>query len=244
MEALDTMAKLIGSIFLLLLTISSVSAQRLDLDEKAIERGRLYEGNFLDSAAKHGVDARALWVIGYLETRFNPGLVSPKGARGLMQLMPATAARFGVVNPHEAVDAIDAAAKYVRLLLNRFDGRVELALAAYNAGEETVEAYRTGRAIQIGDKVINPSRRMTGGVPPYRETQNYVAAGLRILNNFNLPPAFAATSSGNLSPPGDPARKSIFYIARTDSAENFSSSQIPNSKVAIRRSVSFTFTVE
>jgi soluble lytic murein transglycosylase-like protein len=237
--------RVIGSIFFLLPAISSVSAQQLDLDEKAIERGLLYEGYFLDAASRHGVDARILWVIGYLETRFNSGLVSPKGARGLMQLMPATAARFGATNPHEAVDAIDAAAKYLRLLLNRFDGRIDLALAAYNAGEETVEAYRTGRAIQIGDRVINSSRRMTGGVPPYRETQNYVIAGLRILNNLSLPTTIiAASPSGNSSPLGDPARKSIFYIVGADSIENFSSSQIRQSKLATRRSVSFISTVE
>jgi hypothetical protein len=109
-----------------------------------------------------------------------------------------------------------------------------------------VEAYRAGRAIRIGDKVINPLLRMTGGVPPYRETQNYVAAGLRILNNLNLPPAFiaAATPSENSSPHGDPARKSIVYIIGADSVENSSSSQIRQSKLAIRRSLSFTFTVE
>ena len=239
------MAKVIGSLFFLLLVTSSALAQQVDPDEKAIERGRLYERYFLGTASKHGVDARILWVIGYLETRFNPALVSPKGARGLMQLMPATAARFGVVNPHEAVDAIDAAAKYVRYLLNRFDGRVDLALAAYNAGEETVEAYLTGRAIRIGDKVINPTGLITGGVPPFRETQNYVTAGLRILNNLNRSPAFIAEEpTGNLSSPGDPARKSIFYIAVSASLENSSPPQIPQSKSAIRRSVSFTFTVE
>jgi soluble lytic murein transglycosylase-like protein len=237
--------RVISSICFLLLTISSVSAQQLDLDEKAIERGRLYEENFLDAASKHGVDARTLWVIGYLETRFNPGLVSPKGARGLMQLMPATAARFGVVNPHKAAEAIDAAAKYVRFLLNRFDGRVDLVLVAYNAGEETVEAYRTGRAIQIADKVINPSRRMTGGIPPYRETQNYVTAGLRILNNLSLPTTIIATAPpGNTSPSYDPARKSIFYIAGSAPMENSSSPQIRQSKLATRRSVSFISTVE
>ncbi len=237
--------RVIGSIFFLLLAISSVSAQQIDLDEKAIERGQMYEGYFLEAATKYGVDARILWVIGYLETRFNPMLVSPKGARGLMQLMPAMAARFGAANPHEPVDAIDAAAKYLRFLLNRFDGRVDLALAAYNAGEETVEAYRTGRAIQIGGKVINSLHRMTGGIPPYRETQNYVTAGLRILNNLNLPTTIiAAAPSGNSSPPDDPARKSIFYIAGSASVENSSPPQIPHSKVAIRRSVSFTFTVE
>ncbi len=233
------MVKLIGVIFCLLLAISSISAQQIALDEKAIERGRLYERYFLDAAAKHGVDARVLWVIGYLETRFNSHLVSPKGARGLMQLMPATAARFGVVNPHEAVDAIDAAAKYLRYLLVRFDGRVDLALAAYNAGEETVEAYRTGRAIQIGDRVINPSRRLTGGVPPFRETQTYVTAGLRILNNLSISPAFIPKEES--APSRDPARKSIFYIEQTDSAEN---AQSPQSKLAIRRSLTFPSTVE
>src|SRR5215470_9205849 len=155
--------------------IASAQAQELKLDRDAVVRAKAYEPDLFDASAKYGLDSRLLWTIAYLETRFNHKLVSRKGARGLMQLMPSTAARLGVTDSHDPKRAIDAAARYARYLMNRFNGRVDLTLAAYNAGEGAVEAYLTGRSIQTGDKVINPSRRMTGGVPPYRETQNYVA---------------------------------------------------------------------
>ncbi len=102
----------------------------------------------------------------------------------MMQFMPITAARYGLTNPHDAGAAIDAAARYVRDLAARFDDRVELVLAAYNSGEETVEAYLTGRTIKAGNKVINPKGIITGGIPPYRETRAYVAQGLRLLEQF------------------------------------------------------------
>jgi hypothetical protein len=89
------------------------------------------------------------------ESSFHTGAVSPKGARGLMQLMPATAVRFGVRNIFDPAQNIDGGARYVRFLLNRFSGDVRLALAGYNAGEGAVMKY---------------GRR----VPPYAETQNYV----------------------------------------------------------------------
>src|SRR5688572_28368344 len=108
--------RVIGLVLLLPLSISLASAQQVDLDGKAIGRARLYERYFCDASAIHGVDARILWTIGYVESRFNPGLISPQGARGLMQLLPTTAARFGVANPHEPVGAINAAAKYLRML--------------------------------------------------------------------------------------------------------------------------------
>ena len=97
-------------------------------------------------------------------------LVSRRGARGLMQLMPSTAARFNVTDPHDPKKAIDGAARYTRYLMKRFNGRLDLTLAAYNAGEGVVEAYLAGRSIQVGNRVINPTCRITGGVPPYRET--------------------------------------------------------------------------
>ena len=73
-----------------------------------------------------------------------------------MQFMPETAARYALTNPHDPQTAIDAGARYFRDLLRKFDGRVDLALAAYNAGEGTVEAFRTGRSLRLANgKVIN-----------------------------------------------------------------------------------------
>ncbi len=148
-----------------------------------MRRAQMFEPAIIKAATKHGVDARLLWAIAYLETRFNPALVSRKGARGMMQFMPATADEFGLADPHDPIAAIDAAARYVRGLGNRFH-RADLVLAAYNAGETTVEAYLTGRSIKVGDQTINPKRLNTGGIPPYRETRAYVANGLRLLESL------------------------------------------------------------
>jgi len=224
--------------------IASAQAQELKLDRDAVIRSKAYEPDLFDASAKYGLDSRLLWTIAYLETRFNHKLVSRKGARGLMQLMPSTAARFGVTGPNDPKRAIDSAARYTRYLMNRFNGRLDLTLAAYNAGEGAVEAYLTGRSIQTGDKVINPSRRMTGGVPPYRETQNYVAVGLQILNCLAISPALISVAPReDSSPSGEAARKSVL-IVDSNSVENILSTEISRSKSVIRRSVSFTFTVE
>jgi soluble lytic murein transglycosylase-like protein len=89
------------------------------------------------------------------ESHFNPRVVSPKGARGLMQLMPGTSARFGVRHPNDPAQNISGGTRYLKQLLDRFNNRVDLALASYNAGE--------GAVIKFGHKV-----------PPYRETREYV----------------------------------------------------------------------
>ena len=89
-----------------------------------------------------------------VESRYNRLAVSPKGASGLMQLMPETAARFGVRNIFDPRENIMAGASYLRWLLDRFAGNVRLALAGYNAGEGAVDSY--------------------GGVPPYAETIAYI----------------------------------------------------------------------
>jgi soluble lytic murein transglycosylase-like protein len=156
------------------------------IDESTHQRARRYESLFITAAHQHGIDARLLWVIAYLESRFRPQVISPKGARGLMQLMPATAARWGVRNPYEPAQAITGAARYVQYLEQRFAGRVDLTLAAYNAGEATVEAYRAGRTVRVGHKRINPFSLRTDGVPPYRETRNYVHTGMALLLRLSV----------------------------------------------------------
>lgn len=92
-----------------------------------------------------------------------------------MQFMPDTARRYGLQNPHDPRAAIDAGARYLRDLLFRFNGRLDLALAAYNAGEGTVESFLTGRPLRLTNgKIINPRGLITGGLPPYVETRTYV----------------------------------------------------------------------
>ena len=96
------------------------------------------------------------------ESGYKPDAVSPAGAQGLMQLMPATAHGLGVTNSFDPTQAVDGAARLLRDLLNRF-GRTDLALAAYNAGPGAVLRY--------------------DGIPPYPETQNYVRSVMAMLEN-------------------------------------------------------------
>ena len=107
------------------------------------------------NGAKHGVDPYLIFCVMEQESHFSTRAVSPKGARGLMQLMPGTSARFGVRHPHNPGENISAGARYLKQLLDQFNGRVDLVLASYNAGEGTV--------IRYGRKV-----------PPFRETRDYV----------------------------------------------------------------------
>lgn len=113
------------------------------------------DGLIRQNGNKYGVDPYLIFLVMEQESHFNTGAVSPKGARGLMQLMPGTGARFGVRRPHDPAQNISGGTRYLRELLNRFNNRVDLVLASYNAGE--------GAVIKFGHKV-----------PPYRETRNYV----------------------------------------------------------------------
>lgn len=178
--------RLVHVFVLLLLVGTSINAQeRSDFSIK--QRAQSLEPYFLDSAKRYGIDPRILRVLCYLESRFQLSAISPKGARGPMQFMPETAARYGLKNPHDPKAAIDAAARYFRDLLRKFDGRIDLAFAAYNAGEGAVGAFKNGRALRLSNgKVINPVGLVTGGIPPYRETQNYVRLAIDLLRSRGL----------------------------------------------------------
>jgi len=107
------------------------------------------------NGAKHGVDPYLIFCVMEQESHFNARALSPKGARGLMQLMPGTSARLGVRRPSDPAQNIAGGTRYLKQLIQQFDGRIDLVLASYNAGE--------GAVMRFGRKV-----------PPYKETRDYV----------------------------------------------------------------------
>ena len=122
------------------------------------------DGYLIDSGTRHGIDPLLLYSIMHQESSFKSHAISPKGARGLMQLMPGTAVRYGVTNIFDPRQNIEGGARYVSFLFERFDGDVNLTLAGYNAGEGAVEKYGWR-------------------IPPYAETQEYVR---RISRRYSL----------------------------------------------------------
>ena len=174
--------------------------QRLVRARSAMRRRALmYEPAIAAAAAKYKVDPRALWTIAYLETRFRSSQTSPKGARGLMQFMPGTAARFNLKNSYDGLQSIDAAAQYLAVLTRQFGGRLDLALASYNAGETAVDCYLKGRTVRLRNgKTINRRGIRTGGVPPYRETQAYVRRGMLIFNRVSSAGIFSQNLIANV----------------------------------------------
>ena len=113
-----------------------------------------YNSEIASAAAQFGVEEAVVRAIIHAESSFNPGALSRVGAQGLMQLMPATARRFGVGNAFDPAQNIRGGVQYLGWLLKRFNGDLKLAAAGYNAGEGAVDKYK--------------------GVPPYSETQRYV----------------------------------------------------------------------
>lgn len=115
-------------------------------------------------SAEYGVDTALVKAVIHAESDYNPNAVSPKGARGLMQLMPRTAQDLKVCNTFDPKDNIRGGVRYLRFLLDTFKGDVSLALAAYNAGLSRVSKY--------------------GGIPPFDETRNYIAKVLSYQKNY------------------------------------------------------------
>lgn len=113
-----------------------------------------YEQYFQQAAQETGVDIRVLKAIAKAESDFRPNLRSSAGAVGIMQVKPSTAAEVGIKNPYDVGQNILSGARYYAKMLRDFGGNIDLALAAYNAGPNAVKKY--------------------GGIPPYKETQNYV----------------------------------------------------------------------
>ncbi len=124
--------------------------------------GKHYDKLINRVAFEKGLDPALLHAVIYVESQYDPSAVSPRGAVGLMQLMPDTGKRMGVMDPYMPDQNLAGGARYLQLLLKRYKGQLRLALAAYNAGEGAVDRYK--------------------GIPPYPETENYVKKVLKIYN--------------------------------------------------------------
>jgi soluble lytic murein transglycosylase-like protein len=138
-------------------------------DSALLAKAGRYDSIIEKAALSASVEPNLLRAVIVVESGFNSRAVSKRGAMGLMQLMPATATRFGASNPYDPGENVHAGARYLKFLIDRFGQDVRLALAAYNAGEEAVN-------------------RNGGQIPPFAETMAYVPRVLKIYRMLGQPP--------------------------------------------------------
>jgi soluble lytic murein transglycosylase-like protein len=134
----------------------------VQLTKVAAKNNEDFDGMIDKASAMFNIPAKLIKSVIQKESNFNPNAVSHAGASGLMQLMPATARGLGVKNVFDPGENIFGGTKYLRQMMDKYDNNIELALAAYNAGPGNVDKY--------------------GGIPPFKETQNYVK---KVTNIFN-----------------------------------------------------------
>ncbi|MEO8499691.1 MAG: lytic transglycosylase domain-containing protein [Vicinamibacteria bacterium] len=138
---------------------------------------RTIEGMVRDAARKYALPRSLVRAVARAESALDPAAISPKGAMGVMQLMPHTATQLGVRDAFDPAENIDAGARLLRQLLERYDGRVAEALAAYNAGSGAVAKHK--------------------GVPPFRETRGYIR---KVVKDFERPEGTTAAESAGKKP--------------------------------------------
>lgn len=153
----------------------NVTSRSAKASSSNLSAGATMDAIFERAAERYGVNVDLLKAIGKAESNFNASAKSSAGAIGVMQLMPGTASSLGVTNPYDAEQNIMGGAKYISQMLNRYNGNVELALAAYNAGPGNVKKY--------------------GGVPPFTETQNYIKRVTGYMGSSNAQGTAGATAA-------------------------------------------------
>lgn len=160
--------------------VSDEVVEEVVAEMAAAPPGQDIEALVVAAARRHGLDPALVRAVVAVESAFQPRAVSPKGAQGLMQLMPATARSLGVVDPFDAGQSLDGGTRHLKGLVERYGGNLGLALAAYNAGEGAVARHR--------------------GVPPYRETRDYVRRVLGRLKDTPSPSARHTKTTGASGP--------------------------------------------
>jgi len=163
-KSLDPRLKLIKS-YVPVSQVQVLGPAHYDLAKRKLDtRDTEFDQTIFDLADSFHQDRALIKAIVQVESSFNPQAISPKGAQGLMQLMPATANSYNVSNPFNAQDNLRGGIAFFAYLMNRYENDVRLALAAYNAGETAVAKYQ--------------------GIPPYAETQAYVKYVLQLHKNY------------------------------------------------------------